>query len=179
MKLVSVLVLLAVLCLAPAVGAQTAPADTAQAPAPCSAPEARQFDFWVGDWDLVWNGGKGTNRVEAKWDGCVIEENFDGSGPEGNGLLGMSVSTYSPFLGQWRQTWVDNQGSYLDFTGGWEGDRMVLAREAVGRNGTTFHQRMVWYHIAADSFDWNWERSDDDGATWKELWVIHYSRRAG
>ncbi len=173
------LVFAAVLALcAPAAAVFAQSADTTQAPPPpCSAPEARQFDFWVGDWDAAWQGGKGTNHVVAKWDGCVIEENFDASGPEGNGLVGMSVSTYSPFLGKWRQTWVDNQGGYLDFEGGWEGDRMVLTRGAKDRQGNRFLQRMVWYNIADDAFDWNWERSDDDGATWKQNWVIRYTRR--
>jgi hypothetical protein len=24
------------------------------ASAPCSAPESKQFDFWLGDWKLIW-----------------------------------------------------------------------------------------------------------------------------
>ena len=32
---------------------------------PCSAPEASQFDFWVGDWELTWSDTlHGTNHVE-------------------------------------------------------------------------------------------------------------------
>ncbi len=38
--------------------------------APCSSPEARQFDFWLGDWSLSWpaqqtggvEGERGTGR---------------------------------------------------------------------------------------------------------------------
>jgi len=26
-------------------------------------------------------------------------------------------------------------------------------------------------------FDWNWERSDDGGATWQVNWNIHYTRK--
>ena len=176
------LLILALLIVSP----QSAPADESPAtepaavaksgPLPCSTPGAKGFDFWVGDWELSWDGGRGTNRVEKILGGCVIHEQFDGSGPRGNGLVGRSYSTWSPALKRWRQTWVDNQGGYLDFDGAMEGERMVLSRTAQG-DGETFLQRMVWYEIGADAFEWNWERSDDDGTTWKPVWKVHYTRR--
>ncbi len=151
-----------------------APAE--KGPPPCSAPGAREFDFWIGDWELSWEAGHGTNRVEKILGGCVIHEQFDGSGPGGNGLVGRSYSTYSPDRRSWRQTWVDNEGGYLDFDGGMQGDQMVMSRTA-RRDGETFLQRMVWHNIGADTFDWNCERSDDGGKTWKPVWKVHYTRR--
>ena len=60
---------------------------------PCSLPEARQFDFWIGQWDLTWGeSGRGTNRITAVLDDCVIRENFDGT--PSMPLKGWSVSTY-------------------------------------------------------------------------------------
>ena len=48
-------------------------------PMPCSAPEARQFDFWLGEWDLTWGkDGRGKNVITSIYDGCVIQERFDG-----------------------------------------------------------------------------------------------------
>ena len=44
---------------------------------------------------------------------------------------GMSVSVYNPRLGQWRQTWVDNEGNYWDFRGGVCENQMILATEDV------------------------------------------------
>jgi hypothetical protein len=71
--------------------------------------EARQFDFWIGDWDAHWgDGARGTNIIRAVLDDAVILENFDGR--PGTPLLGMSVSVYNAALGKWQQTWVDNQG---------------------------------------------------------------------
>ena len=136
------------------------------------APE-QQFDFWLGEWDVTWEGGSGTNLVRRILDDKVIEENFDGR--PGENLIGHSLSAYQPARG-WLQTWVDNQGSYLEFAGGWEDGKMILRREAVV-DGQPCRQRMVWYNLAADEFDWNWERSDDEGATWRVLWIIHYQRR--
>lgn len=145
-------------------------------PPPCSAPEASQFDFWIGEWDLTWEGGKGTNIITSILGSCVIQEQFDGRDAEGKGLVGMSTSVYNPRLGKWQQTWVDNQGSYLEFVGGMEGDGMILSREAT-RDGKTFHQRMVFSDIKESELNWSWERSEDEGKTWTPVWVIHYQRK--
>lgn len=131
-----------------------------------------QFDFWLGDWDVRWGeDGKGTNRIERILDGKVIQENF--AAPD---LIGMSVSVYDPERKLWCQTWVDNNGSYLDFTGGFADGKMILSRDAIVR-GETCKQRMVWFEIRADKFEWNWERSDDGGQTWRVMWNIHYTRK--
>jgi hypothetical protein len=152
--------------------------ETEAPPAPCTTSEARQFDFWIGTWDLTWEGGTGTNVITSELGGCVVEENFDGRDAEGKGLVGRSVSVYSPAKGKWLQTWVDNSGGYLDFEGGWnDADATMELRRQAERDGKTFLQRMVFFNISDRSLDWNWERSDDGGATWKTLWAIHYARR--
>ena len=104
-------------------------------------------------------------------DDKIIQENF--SAPE---LKGMSVSVYDPERKLWCQTWVDNSGSYLDFTGGFNDGKMILSRDAIVRDEAC-KQRMVWYNIEADQFDWNWERSDDGGDTWRVQWQIKYKRK--
>jgi len=145
-------------------------------PQPCSSPHATEFDFWLGDWDLSWpDSGRGRNTITKEFDGCVIRENFTSldSAP----LRGMSVSVFNPNTGKWHQTWVDNQGSYLDFTGELAGGRMILTRTARPKDKPAFLQRMVWFDVAADSLKWNWERSDDGGKTWKVMWAISYRRR--
>ena len=43
---------------------------------------ARQFDFWLGEWDCTWHADGlehvGTNSVYADLGGMVLVENFDG-----------------------------------------------------------------------------------------------------
>jgi len=132
-----------------------------------------QFDFWIGEWEVAWGkDGSGANRVERILDGKIIQEDF--IAPD---LHGMSVSSYDPERNLWCQTWVDNTGTYLDFTGKFVDGRMILSRDAIV-NGQACKQRMVWYNIEADRFDWNWERSDDGGATWRVLWQIKYKRKS-
>ncbi len=136
-----------------------------------SQPET-QFDFWLGEWDARWGeDGIGTNRVERILDDKIIQEKFSGEN-----LNGLSFSSYDSERGLWCQTWVDNTGSYLDFTGKFEGGKMVLSRDAIVK-GQVCKQRMVWFNITPDQFDWNWERSDDDGQSWRALWEIKYMRK--
>jgi hypothetical protein len=131
-----------------------------------------QFNFWIGDWDLTWGDGEeGKNSIAKIMNGKIIQENF--TSPTFNG---MSVSAYDPERKVWCQTWVDDNGSYLDFTGGFEENTMILSRNAVIK-GVPCKQRMVWFNIHVDHFDWKWERSDDEGQTWNTLWYIHYKRR--
>lgn len=153
-----------------------------QPPNPCAAPEQKQFDFWVGSWDATWPGAKsgevghGSNHITRVLDGCVVEENF--SGGESAPLRGKSVSIFVTQSGKWKQTWVDNQGAYLDFTGEWKDGQMILSREAVGPGGTKSLQRMVYKNISANDFDWSWEASSDSGKTWTVQWPIHYKRKS-
>lgn len=142
---------------------------------PCPAAEARQFDFWVGEWDLTWGEDKkGTNVITSKWDGCVIEEQFDGR--PGVDFLGMSISTYNPKIEKWQQTWVDSQGGYIDLVGEFKDGEMTLVNQPADSDGTTLF-RMVFYNIEEDALDWNWERSEDRGESWELRWQIHYERK--
>lgn len=142
---------------------------------PCSAAEARQFDFWLGEWDLTWGeDGRGTNRITAKYGGCVILEQFDGA--PGMDFQGTSVSAYNPKAGLWRQTWVDSQGAYIDLIGSFEEGKMTLVNQPLGSDGSELY-RMIFYNIEPNSLDWNWERSEDGGNNWELRWKIHYERK--
>src|ERR1051326_8243458 len=101
------------LLVAPAIFAQQA----AKPAKPCAVAQQKQFDFWVGEWDLTWPGanggasGHGTNSIKRILDGCVVEENF--SGQSSMPLRGTSVSIFDMRAGKWKQTWVDNEGGRL------------------------------------------------------------------
>jgi hypothetical protein len=134
---------------------------------------ARQFDFWLGEWDCTWHADGlehlGTNSVYADLGGMVVVENFDGR--PSLDFQGLSYSVYDRTAQRWKQTWVDSEGSYLDFAGGLEDGAMDLRRIA---DGALF--RMRWENIEPNAFDWSYARSDDGGATWTALWEIGYSR---
>ena len=147
--------------------------------APCSAPEASWLDFWIGSWDLEWINGEGkietgSNTISKVLGSCVIEENFataDGS------FKGKSLSLFDIRTRIWKQTWVDNTGSYLDFTGEKRGDSIIFSRTIIDKKGNEHTQRIVFYQISKEKLSWNWESSSDNGTTWNLLWKINYKRR--
>jgi hypothetical protein len=149
---------------------------------PCTVPQQKQFEFWVGEWDLTWPGQKpnevdhGTNLIKRIMDGCVVQENF--SGGDSMAMRGTSLSTFDTRANKWKQTWVDNQGGYLDFVGEFKDGQMILQREGVRPDGTKVLQRMVWKNITTGEFDWSWEASLDGGKTWQVNWPIHYKRKS-
>jgi hypothetical protein len=155
--------------------------SSAPAPNPCAAKQEQQLDFWVCEWDLTWPSTKsaevqrGANSIRRVLDGCVVEENF--SGGDEMHLRGKSVSVFDTGAGKWKQTWVDNEGGYLDFVGEFMGGQMVLAREVMRPDGAKGLQRMVFKNISKDEFDWSWEASKDGGKNWQVVWPIHYRRR--
>jgi len=134
------------------------------------------LDFWLGTWDVSWDGGgHGTNTIRRILDDRVIEESFDGRDADG-ALLGRSLSVLDVRDGRWRQTWVDSTGAYIDLVGVEVDGRIAFQREAVV-DGAPVTQRMVWLDVSRDAMRWQWQRSADGGATWQVAWEIAYRRR--
>ncbi len=113
------------------------------------------------------------NVIQTILGGCVIEENFDGN--PGVELTGKSFSVYNPVKKLWQQTWVDDQGGYMVFTGGMDNDKMILSRK-ISRDDKELIQRMVFYNISKNEFDWSRESSIDNGENWEMNWKIHYTK---
>jgi hypothetical protein len=170
----------------PAAPPATPPTPPAIKPA-CASAEHRQFDFWIGDWDVTirarksptseeWGEAKGSQHIEAILGGCTISENFSADGPQ-EPWAGKSYSSWQPQLGKWRQTWVDDGGSYLAFTGGVEAGVMTLYGEPRTVKDVSFQMRMVFKNVTADSLLWEWQRSTDDWKTNTVMMAIDYKRR--
>lgn len=142
-----------------------AAAKAQQAPPTCVATEHRQFDFWVGDWEVVDTAGTvlGHNRVTREKSGCVIHEHWTGS----RGMTGESFNLYDRSTGMWHQTWVSSTGALLLLDGGLVNGDMVLRGETQGPNGTQL-QRITWRRLDGGNVLQLWETSSDAGATWSE-----------
>ncbi|MFA6470072.1 MAG: hypothetical protein WCW35_14350 [Bacteroidota bacterium] len=141
------------------------------------------FDFWIGEWELSWKDPDGTtasgkNSITKILDGTVIREHFEALTGQSKGFKGESVSLLDQRTGEWKQTWVDNQYSYLPFTGGDEksGERF-FAQEFIGKKGFLVKQKMVFRSITKNSFTWDWMNSLDSGKTWITNWSINYMRK--
>jgi hypothetical protein len=145
----------------------------APAPPPCSAPENRQFDFWVGDWDVTRPDGTpaGTNRIEVILGGCVLHESWRSTDGKS---VGQSFNVYARD-GKWHQTWVDNGGGLLELTGGLEDGRMVLSQRMTRPDGTTVLHEMSWEKLEGGKVRQHWRVSRDEGKTWTDAFVGIYS----
>jgi hypothetical protein len=154
------------------------PPVPAQPPAPCTAAEHRQFDFWLGHWEVFTPDGKkaGDNTIESIDGGCALIERWRGSG----GFTGTSLNSWDRGTRQWRQHWVDNQGSLLRLAGALDGRRMVLggADAHPSKPGVALRQRITWTPLPDGAVQQVWQTSEDEGSTWTTVFDGRY-RRAG
>jgi hypothetical protein len=143
-------------------------------PATAQLDAARQFDFLLGEWDCIWSdGASGTDSVYLDLDDKVVVESFDGR--PSLDYQGVSHSVYDRDAARWKQTWVDTDGNYLDFEGGFSEGVMDLRREAPFNGGSALF-RLRWFDIERDALCRAYERSDDGGDTWTTLWAIDFRR---
>jgi hypothetical protein len=152
--------------------AQT-PSDGAQAVA-CSAPEYRQFDFWLGDWEVRNATGQlaGTNRIERIEGGCGLQENRRGT----KGVTGRSINTYWPSTGRWHQMWIGSDGLLLRLDGRYDGEKMVLEGDTARGAGGVIRNRITWSRLAGGKVRQLWEQSADAGETWSATFDGTYRR---
>ena len=157
--------------------AESPSAPTPAPPAPCTAPEYRQFDFWVGNWEVRDPGGNvvGTNRITREYGGCVVQEHWEARGPKHQ--TGSSFNTYSVPGRHWHQTWVDSTGGFLLLDGGFSDGKMVLAGEMPGRQGGTVRHRIAFTPQPGGTVRQLWESSRDGGATWSVAFDGTYVRK--
>jgi hypothetical protein len=92
------------------------PAQANAAPAGhCVGAGYRQFDFWVGSWDVYPTGQSqlvAHSLIESVYNGCGVRENWMPLKTENSGG---SLNIYIPAKNLWRQTWIDSSGARVDF----------------------------------------------------------------
>lgn len=164
---------LALLAMASAAFAQSPP--PAPQPKPCTSPESRQFDFWIGDWEVFQPDGKkaGTNRIDAVY-GCVLHENWKGNG----GMEGQSFNRWDAQRGVWHQTWIDSTGGILMLEGAFKDGVMTLSDATLpGKKDPKRVNEIAWSRNADGSVRQLWRVSADGGATWTTAFDGKYVRK--
>lgn len=158
----------------PTAAAQQQPAP----PPPCSAPEYRQFDFWIGEWRVETPDRKlaGTNRISSIYGGCALEERWTGA----RGMSGASFNIYDRASGTWHQTWVDSNGLLLRLDGRFENGAMRLSgKRRAGENEIL--ERITWSRLEPADGKLRvrqlWEQSTDAGKSWTTSFDGTYIRQ--
>ena len=144
------------------------PSPVPQISAACTGEKYRQFDFWLGDWDLVGNDGKKTadDRVAMSLGGCAMEERWTGV-KSGQGL---SFSAYDPATHHWHQTLMDDSGAVLNLEGEFADGKMILVGQHPAKEkGVTITHRIAWTPQPDKSVKQIWETSRNGGRTWRTV----------
>lgn len=140
---------------------------------PCQAPEHRQFDFWLGDWDVTSPaspGGSSRNRITRINGGCTLREEYTTP----LGYEGTSLNFYDATRRVWHQTWIDNQGGALYLEGRLQGRAMVMATTSDPQNV----QRITWTPLDDGRVRQHWEATTDGGKAWSTVFDGYYSRHS-
>jgi hypothetical protein len=142
---------------------------------PCGDPDFRQFDFWVGEWEVFVQGQQiASSSIQNILNGCVILENWN---PR-NGSGGKSFNYFDPQVKKWRQDWVAGQpGSAVHFIGERKAANMVMESDSTDAGGTRTLTRMTWFHLGPDTVRQLWEQSTDNGKTWSVAFDGEYRRK--
>jgi hypothetical protein len=147
----------------------------AQAARPtCDSAEYRQFDFWVGDWEVTTAGKPaGTNLVTREEDGCLIHEHWTGA----KGGTGQSLNFYNRDDARWHQVWVSNSGGVLNLAGSYTDGTLTFRGESKQADGTRLMHRLS-FHLNPDrTVRQFWEISSDGGTTWVSSFDGLYRKR--
>ena len=146
---------------------------------PClTDPVYRQFDFWIGEWEVYGKNGKkaGDSHIEFILDSCIILENWTSAN---GGYAGKSFNTYNAVSRQWQQTWVDNRGGTTEFLEGrFDNGRMTfLTRPYAYAKDTMAIRRLTFYKLGPDKVRQHGEISKDGARTWSTEYDLEYRRR--
>ena len=150
----------------------------AQGPKPvdCEAsPERRQFDFWLGEWEVTDKAGDrvlGNNTISRREGGCYLFEAWRSAG----GGSGSSMNYYDPQIGKWHQLWLDAGYSIISTTGGIVDGSMVMTGSIHYLDaGTTHPFRGTWTPMPDGRVRQFFEQGDDAGK-W-QVWFEGFYRK--
>jgi hypothetical protein len=151
---------------------------------PClSIPHAREFDFWVGEWDVYPNGAAlliGHSKVEVASGGCMVLENWTALGPVPN--TGKSMNYVNSATGKWEQHWIGSGGLNLNnpqkfINGEYKDGAMRFEFETTTPQNQKLIGRFIFFNMGPDQVRQFNETSNDGGKTWTTVYDFIYKRR--
>ncbi len=168
------------------------PSSTAAQGFPVSAalpPEARQFDFWIGEWNVnlrirqddgTWEDQvRSTARIYPILGGKAVLELWSDSREDG--IKGFSLRYFDTARGEW-VLWLNwpgpNRSGSSSLAGKFRHGRGEFFATRRGPDGTETTSRYTFSDITANSLRWDDAFSTDGGLTWRHGWIMEFSRTA-
>lgn len=148
--------------------------------------ESRQFDFWVGNWnvnlrvqqdDLSWKDSvKAEARVYPILFGKAVLELWDSPN-----IKGYSLRYFDVKQGKW-VLWLNwpgqNSSGSSSLTGSFRHGRGDFTSTNKKADGSTSISRYSFNDISPNSLRWDDSYSDDGGKTWRNQWIMEFTRKA-
>lgn len=153
----------------------SATALRAQANSCAQDPQVRQLDYWLGDWTVTNPGSSASNTssVTASLDRCLFVENWRGQ----QGHAGEDVFAYSAEDRNWYGMFADNEGRAHVFTKGTvAGGSAEFEGTSGGPHGEVVLNRVKLVRTGPGKVEETWEKSTDNGTSWKMAFRGEYSR---
>ncbi len=145
---------------------------------PCSVlPEARQFDFWIGEWEVRDPQGQlaGNSSVQLILGECVIFENWTPTA----GASGKSFNVFNKATGKWQQTWVDSRGAVMELRNGeYKDNRLTFYDEKATVSDKPAINRLTFVNLSPERVRQLGESSTDGGKTWATTFDLTYLRKS-
>lgn len=135
----------------------------------------RQFDFWIGTWDVFARDGSqaGTNVITKDEKGFLLTEKWTNN----SGSTGTSISYYDPSDQCWKQTWVDAGGNIVRYRGGYRDGNMRFEGSLTKPSGARVASRVTYHANDDGSIRQLIEHSSDSGRNWSVYFDGKYVRR--
>ena len=152
-------------------------AQNVQKKCACCSEKFREFDFWIGEWEVSLANGNpaGTNRIVVLQDSCILQENWISAAA---GYSGTSYNHYDPTSGKWRQLWIDNQAGNLLLEGSWDGEKMVMeSAPLANQKGVNTVQRISWTPNSDGSVRQLWQSRAENSEEWTSVFDGLYRRK--
>ena len=148
----------------------------AQSSSPCLQSEKmREFDFWVGDWDVYVRGKKvGENLVEKEVNGCTLVENWKNI----QGGTGKSLNVYDASVKKWKQFYIGSQGGVLMFEGNLNGKVMGFTGETLDAKGEKLFHILEFHKLDDGNVRQVWKQSKNK-EQWATVWDSVYKKKQG
>jgi hypothetical protein len=136
--------------------------------------ESRQFDFWVGNWEVFNPQGQkaGENVIQLFGNGCGILENWTSTG----GGDGKSINYYDQRSGKWYQTWMGINGQATLYSGNLIDGVMRFESEIVVNGAKTINY-LTFTKIDDNTVRQVGETSTDGGKTRTVNYDFKYVRK--
>ena len=157
----------------------------------CPDERSRQFDFWLGDWDVRnlhrqpgsddprwYSTGTSVSRVEPVIGGCALVEQWYGE-LSFDRIRGASLRAFNPTADEWDIVilWPSpDRPTFGTLEGEFRHGRGEFFTEGVDQHDRQLLTRFTFADIRPDMLRWDAAQSGDSGITWRTTWIMEFTR---